>query len=124
MTDRSKLLALADAVEKLQTPSWEVDAEIDAVIWGRETPRSEGGWNMLTGRWMQPNEPYCKKYTASLDEAMTLVPEGGWYWAVKNYPVAKCAASIGGIHYANAATPALALTAACLRARAQAEALS
>jgi len=64
-------------------------------------------------------------YTLSLDAALTLVPEGcGWtggsgrafhIWKYTHTAVSE---------YGNAATPALALTAACLRARSTMEGLS
>jgi hypothetical protein len=72
-------------------------------------------------------------YTASLDAAMTLVPEG-WNWMAgnRNQPKARAYVNNGELHFEGvtaqrnprlrwcevvAATPALALTAAALRAR-------
>jgi hypothetical protein len=70
---------------------------------------------------------YCgaPKFTASLDAAMTLVPEG-WHWSVVSDD---CAAVFkrterklyAALHDATAITPALALCAAALRARAAQE---
>lgn len=115
---KADLLALAERVEALTGPDREVDAEIEAargwpdVQWTGEAPR----------------------YTASLDAAASLVPagwtldtlhewdaahlraRGPWQGMLKrrvrhNYTVrSQC------LH---AATPALALTAAALRARAE-----
>lgn len=64
MTDRSKLLALAKAVEALSEPSIEIDTEIARTIYADNcrNPDWECG----------PVLPY----TASLDAAMTLAPEG------------------------------------------------
>lgn len=57
-------------------------------------------------------------YTASLDAAMTLVPEG-YDWAVfRTNGGLTVHAWCGSREDVFAATPALALTAACLRARA------
>jgi len=60
------------------------------------------------------------EFTASTDAAMSLVPEGAWWWVeaqplVKGRFLAGCADE----RISTAATPALALTAACLRAIAE-----
>lgn len=68
-----------------------------------------------------------RNYTASVDTAMLLVPEG-WYWRVGHSTLYAGWANVHSKHpdfcdredehFAKAATPALALTAAALRARA------
>jgi hypothetical protein len=118
------LIALAERVEGLQGPDREVDADIAlATGW---THRSGANWHLVVP-WERPD------YTTSLDAAMTLVPEG-WrllqldvddvgrcHWMLKG-PMLKDAlgrdyewAIVSGAH---GSLPALALTAACLRARA------
>jgi len=121
MIEREALLALAERVEKLIGPDREVDAEIaDAVHWDDPITFSD--------------DARLLPYTASLDAAMTLVPEG-WNWMAgnRNQPTARAYVNNGELHFTGAAarknpaqqwhevvaaTPALALTAAALRARA------
>jgi hypothetical protein len=99
---------LADACEKATGPSIGLDHDIARAIAG-------------------PGGSYCScNYTASLDAAMTLVPEG-WSWNVANLSgLSRCEANAfaplhGGETHARAETPALALTAAALRSHAQKE---
>lgn len=88
---------------------------------------SEGSWALdwaihlrdgLDGKGMYGSHPY---YTASLDAAMQLVPEGWWhgYMTSDGGFDAHCFEPIpdSAIFKATAATPALALCAASLRAR-------
>lgn len=129
MTDRSKLLALAEAVEKLSGADREVDAEIALSLGlvGDNTVAHASGW-CVGGRDQPQLSP---AYTASLDAAMTLVPD----ICTANLMMGKGRPNAVQVHHflpgalipnkqsiASAATPALALTAASLRA--QAEALS
>ena len=100
MTDPTTLLTLAERCEQAAGP----DAGLDLAIWTSllDTPG-----------FRPPPSPWRTDYTASLDAAVTLVPEGcGWMVMgnaakVKRWP-------------SRAATPALALCAAALRARAAA----
>jgi len=146
MTDRSKLLALAEAVEKLSGPDRRLDClienELGLARFVEDRPAPFGGG------WLDKRvDP--KPYTASLDSAMTLVPEG---WAIDrismwpatpegadNVTAAQSSVSMVGTSIerfgkrmvwghggskdgkaeAKATTPALALTAACLRAQAE-----
>jgi len=100
--DPTALRALADRVEMAEGPSRELDAEIDdALTW-------RGVWS------------FKPTFTGSLDDALALVPEGH-RWAIKQKEdfYAGCWREIDGIGPSViAATPALALTAASLRARA------
>lgn len=134
--DTSVLLALAESCERAAGPDQELDAEIWMTLhpdW-RDYPRNElGGWDCPTGR-TRAAEPV----TASIDAAMTLVPEGA-LWRVNHYvnigtgelfarpcgePRTVFSAGVGvgdvpatwtsGRHFT---TPALALCAAALRAR-------
>jgi len=119
MTDRATLLALAERCEQAAGPDRELDAEIARflVLAGAEDiARSRYGWSY---------------FTASLDAAVTLVPEG-WKWSLdwtQRAPYLDCAVAAAFAHgsginpadtEAAAKTTALALCAAALRARAAA----
>jgi hypothetical protein len=135
------LNTLADRVEKLAGPDREVDAMI-AVALDLEgegmNPRrfrllhtDYGGNNSYAA--IGKHHPRLPAYTASLDAAMTLVPVG---WTYINLEI--CARGTDEQHcrcsvereagddeervHAYAATPALALVAAALRARSEGEA--
>jgi hypothetical protein len=99
------LLELADKCERASGP----DRELDEAI-ARQTH--------ILGRRMWSG--VAKPYTASLDSAMTLVPEGSAWRVVtwpKNTEGPKAGALVEGAPDVLAATPALALCAAALRAR-------
>ena len=108
----SDLVELADRVSALGGPDREVDFEIEKLV----RPRAY----MLDGPARQ--DP---AYTASLDAAMTLVPDG-WEWQMEAeetemfFPPSPWTyrVEMGNLIKVEAATPALALTAAALRARA------
>lgn len=135
------LTELAERCEKAEGP----DRELEYAIWDAlnpprivdaELPRDFG---RLPG--VKEPERYAPDYTSSLDEALTLVPEG-WAWNLANHDTAllgagdpkkafgACLAAPemkGGpepwtedrdVFNSDAATPALALCAAALRARA------
>jgi hypothetical protein len=98
--DSERLLELVERVEKAGSARYALDCEIAAAldIECRAAP---------------------KCYTSSVDDALTLIPEGaGWDVGKprKSFYVARC-----GLKLSKAATPALALTAAALRARASME---
>lgn len=153
MTDPATIASLADRIEKLTGPDREVDAEIhyDLLGWCRHSNKKWTGAESDTGfdcldcgadSWGNKSKRgqglYDKlpAYTASIDSAMTLVPEG---W--KNNGAIRWPGYIGGayqnkamveLHHdissgggpkakAFAATPALALCAAALRAILQEE---
>lgn len=123
------LLELAEACERAESGSRELDAQIAAVVRLDKVPDWARTW---AGEW-RPNDtgsvvmmqadgtpgPHfmAREYSTSLDAAMQLVPKGlgfmidgygtGWY--------ADCSADIDA--QAHAKTPALALCAAALRAR-------
>lgn len=134
----SALLDLAERCEAATGP----DRELDAAIWcelnGREYPEppytqmlqhdrydpSKGTFEQGTqsGILLQSYKDNALSYTASLDAAMTLVPEG-CFWAGGDHPELGAAMTVTNIQgslpqAAKAATPALALCAAALRARA------
>lgn len=125
--DTQDLLRLADLVEKATGP----DRELDAAIYMLLNPHMKPVTGSV-GRFYDPQKTTMlgaqkyhiaggatavgKSYTASLDAAMTLVPEG-WF---KLHPDSlKGWAALGIVGpWSHAATPALALCAAALRARA------
>lgn len=143
--DRDILLALAERCEVATTGDRHLDTEI---LWNIDRRRFlTGYWNAASGMPRELTEMPSSKggigwigaecsaptYTASLDAAVKVVPEG-WGWSV-NQPNAKALASglfkertpiMGEVQFGcdhrfavACATPALALCAAALRARAQ-----
>lgn len=122
MTDLNEL---ADRCERATGPDPALDEAIQAAITGAEIEwqdYKQANAYHRDGRWI--NIGSILAYTASLDAAMTLVPDGqDWYvTAIRPLKGTFAGAVYRGIHpkidYAEAATPALALTAAALRARA------
>ncbi len=118
----ANLTDLADRVARLTGPDREVDAAIAVaakVVPHDFEPAFEPGY----WRAMYDNRHwYAPEYTASIDAAMTLVPEGydyGIYRVSGECQVEVGAAETFQLEQVTAATPALALTAAALRARAK-----
>jgi hypothetical protein len=139
---RANLTALIERVEAARGPDQELDAESATAAGWRDVHRAahlaELGQGRLLG-WPPEGSgawAFVPAFTASLDAAATLVPEG-WAWDVRRmYP----GGSVHGAHHTGeahldrwsdrdfrtegakafvrvtAATPALALTAAALRA--------
>jgi hypothetical protein len=120
--DRGELLALAERCEAATGPDRELDGDIFCAL---------GHAPFIEGAYCAYRSP---AYTASLDAAMTLVPEG-WRWMAghREFSHARGYVENGGPAFVGvgtrrnpnrlwfettAATPALALTAAALRARA------
>lgn len=135
---RADLIALAARAEQAQGPDRALDADITLAVnpelgaapWERITYPS-GGASVFADRSDPDNLNVVSppRFTASLDAALTLVPEG-WTFTVhsgddRGPPVAYCVPNMGRLpwpHWVddiNAATPALALCAAALRARAE-----
>ncbi len=111
MTDPITLLALAERCEQAAGPDKELDFTIDNFMLkhGPEADRIR-------------NPRYVLPYTTSLDAAVTLVPEG-WRWWVNSSPFGRCWLVANDqiadkAQSEKCATPALALCAAALRARA------
>lgn len=103
--DRDTLLALAARVEAAAG----ADRALDRAIAMAAMPPERRGMYVR------------RHYTASLDAAASLVPEG-WQWVVgqnDSAPVGTAFAIKDRALDATGATPALALTAAALRARAE-----
>lgn len=129
----SALLELADRCEKAVGPDREIDCLIFEWLNSAYTPAKRGMYyGEPTGVYFEyvgdgekDEVAHAGIYTASLDAAMTLVPEG-WDWLreahneMRVYPTAL----YGRLDYAGQdrlganELPALALTAAALRARA------
>ena len=115
---RDELLALADRCEKADAGSRELDLAICIAL--------------NTGRSTDPRRPGAPHYTSSIDAALMLVPKGmvylvsnvGLKWASE--PVIGRATAVVGLpdetsdrFSREASTPALAICAATLRARAE-----
>lgn len=124
MTD---LLALADRVKNLTGPSDAIDREIAnalGVKWSTDDDGNFGGYNIT---------PRHIRFTASLDAAMTLVPENWRVMRIEDMLLDRWDVDLIEVHSkrslpeggsiflheeAKGHTGPLALTAACLRARA------
>jgi hypothetical protein len=99
---REELLALADRVEALTGEDHGVNCAVEYV---------------RTPHWTGEGQP--RRYTASLDAAMSLVPEGrDWTLQSSGGPGPMAFVDYCG-RFRVGATPALALTAAALRALAE-----
>ena len=122
MTRREELEALAARVEALMGPC----RETDAMIWlATETGATREQWSYIheaTGRECFVDETrnadrrliIVPAFTASLDSAMALAD--GREWTVQSNKPKPMAIVAGIERYVVATTPALALTAAALRA--------
>jgi hypothetical protein len=117
----SALLLLANRCEQATGPDSELDKRLGRAI-GWHPAGVDGRLLQGDAAWLYENK--CPAYTASLDAATMLVPEGCG-WSVHRY--ASGLRARAGVyiddgrdkgHYLNAATPALALCSAALRARA------
>lgn len=114
MTDKNELLALADRVEALKAPDEHIDWLIENALGlarfelDRPDPRSEG--------WLDKRvKP--KPYTASLDAAMTLVPDE-YDWILGRTNGGLTIHARGDEFMRFGATPALAICVAAIHARA------
>jgi hypothetical protein len=137
----SKLLELAERCEKATGPDVGLAKDIFCAVFPERVPRvvpmGQYGWRDDTAGWwlatgedtrVPPRTIYPPNWLGSLDAAMTLVPEG-WAWMLGCAPGEAFFASLAvmddGLQApevgVNAATPALALCAAALRALAAQE---
>jgi hypothetical protein len=122
MTKADELLALAIRCEQATGPDRELDLRIAKRREQKPIPESA---NRIDGEmvWSGPLGFFLPAYTASLDAAMALVPEG-CPWALcspdgDEPAFATLAMTMAGdAEHGSGATPALALCAAALRARA------
>jgi hypothetical protein len=114
MTDAAGLRALAERVEGAEGADRYLDADVFAALHPdmRRCPRDPRAFISDDEEWLK-TPPF---YTASLDAAASLVP-AGWAWCVHDVGIASLMRAPTVVK-AQAATPALALTAAALRARA------
>jgi hypothetical protein len=130
MTDRATLLALAERCEQAAGPDRELDAEIAWMLTAQDRKRlgppdlRREIWHagLPTPAWVpfENVSSFHPPYTASLDAAVTLVPEG-WSWGKFFGGSAECVKiSDPSILFERGLSdkPALALCAAALRARA------
>jgi hypothetical protein len=140
-----KLRALAERVQGLDGPDREVDARIWCALNGKKYAGYFEPFGVTDGRFVavEYTEPpkrtrlvtggktgtkHALRFTASLDAAMTLAPEGYAWVVYSDGPTYRASASIGphpiggqimpDEFSADGETPALALTAAALLARA------
>jgi hypothetical protein len=115
----NSFLELAERCEAATGPDRELDTEIYITV----KPDGNAPWGTLVAASRHPD----RGFTASLDAAMSLVPEGVIEWhAGKHFKSENGAAYIlapwsRDPFYVVGATPALALTAACLRSHAAKE---
>jgi len=131
MTD---LLALAERVER-EAPSAELYYQIEWAL--SEYRNLGGGWREHKVTGVRERFDYgfpIPQWLTSLDAAVTLVPKHDgrpWFWRVGHSSLYRGWAHLNKVHpdncdrsdeaSAQASTPAAALTAACLRARAALE---
>lgn len=123
MTDRMTLLALVERVVALKSPDRNVDRAIAPIIGIRVV---DEGHPLGTCYYDENHHGVpLPRFTASLDAALALVPDGCNFEVTNTgyRPGATvCGQGVMGIHEgAYASTPALALCAAALRARAELE---
>jgi hypothetical protein len=120
MTDRTTLLALAARCEQAAEP----DRELDGAAWcaanGYPFVKWDGAgvvWRGADGSIRHYPASRVPFYTASLDAAVMLVPEG-WTWVMASYGNARAYQdqTAGKSFIGENAKPALALCAAALRA--------
>jgi hypothetical protein len=116
------LIHLAERVEALTGPDREVDARIhvpETRAFSDLTANNCGGivnlsWDCRRKGW----GGHIPAYTSSLDAAMLLLPAEPSSWGVLAFPQSEDGfKAFHGVFVGQAATPALALTAAALRAR-------
>lgn len=139
---KDDLLALASRCESATGPDRELDAAIQLGIgYTLQRPAEpsrypdRARWHDPDGvclQWMEGDRcaPYPRDFTASIDAAMSLVPEG-WFWRAGHSTLYDGWAGTNRVHpdhcdrqdetFAHGKTPALALCAASLRARANQE---
>lgn len=110
---REGLVDLAEACEKASGPDRDLDTDIFCQEILRENPGRE--------TFRPAAAMLAPRYTASIDAAMSLVPEGhdADVYIRQRRSTAMVIIPEGGGRQSYAATPALALVAAALRAKAQ-----
>ena len=120
MTHQPKLVELAERCEAATGPDRKLDmAIVHALsgVLGEPWPEATGMRMVEACDSFEDSRDTVARYTASLDAAMTLVPEG-WIWDVTSTGTAWVMEDGGDPQlFGDAATPALALCAAALRAK-------
>lgn len=119
--ETQRIEELIARLERAQEGSRELDIQICKVAFGHELARDRetrfSSWPWSTRAPGEMNFCIAPHYTTSLDSAMSLVPEGCG-WKVEQTWRSSSDALVGGRHRCEqAATPALALVIAALRAR-------
>jgi len=126
------MLELADACEKATGPDRELDARIACAVKFRDLRPArpddfDGKYGFSPGNIkVETGFLMADRYTASIDAALTLVPDG-YEWLLegeeteRHYPPSPWLykAEVGSIATGEGSTPALALCAAALRAGGQ-----
>ena len=123
-------MSLIEKLEGVTDGSRELDAEIALAVgytraWHEDMAPNRGGWYWRNKDIGPTHETYDwpPLFSSSLDAALTLVPEGGWQWQIRQDPNVYRAAIVGGIvpdlkiMRGLATSPALALCIAALKAR-------
>ena len=134
MSRKDELIALAERVEALTGPDRMVAKLIFAAVYSDGVPspvvesgygwrEDDAGWWLATGEDARtPPKTVCPpNWLGSLDAAMSLVPEGAQWGCDSMGGAAVFLKDCKLFLSRNAATPALALTAAALRAIAKIE---
>lgn len=123
------LIALAERVEAATGPDRELDARIWCALNGKRYRDHFAAWNKVDTaveyteppkrtRCVTRDHQHAKPYTASIDAAFTLAPVGAWGDVGTRHDGTGYAELLGvTCASTTAATPALALTSAALRAR-------
>lgn len=106
--NKTELLALAERVEQADGPNYALEQDIAEAVWRVK-------WNKA-----RPKDIRVPNYTASIDAALTLVPDGH-FWSITMRGENRggfhaCCAKDGPLDWRDGAHPALAMTAAALRA--------
>lgn len=131
--NRETLIGLAERCERASGHDVTLTKEIFCTVYPEKVPlvvpHGQYGWHDDTAGWWlatgedarcPPKTIYPPNWLTSLDAAMTLVPEG-FGWRVEHVGNGRSSAIVGGSIPSpclDCATPALALCAAALRARA------
>jgi hypothetical protein len=124
MTTPATLDDLIARIESASESSWELDAEIEWTI--SEFKNLGGGWREHKTTGERERFDYTlpsPRFTRSLDAAMTLIPDGSFWTLLTGGSLPEYQADVvfaddcRELVYSLAATPALALCAAALKAR-------
>jgi hypothetical protein len=105
------LLELADRCEKAAGPDRLIGAQIHTAVWQQSC-----SFNSKWDCWETAGGSRIPLYTASIDAALILVPEGR-RWLLQTLMTGKYRAEVDWNGHGQGTTPAIALCAAALRAR-------